>query len=319
MEQFKWLFVFVICFSEGNASSDPSLNMKDTVTGVRGRSVNLPCTYTPSEDEVERIEWSLDSEVIIIRIKSQDDVPLTKFRERVAISRAPGDVSLTIKKLSLDDKGHIKCKVTWKKPDGTLISKANITILKILRVQPITEKPKENIVTTTHQERKTTMPNSIFTKKNNATIVPEVTTRISHLDDISHVGTVSTVETTKLTTIGKLNEDTTRTPLYSVGILYTNAAIAQKKGLGIPIYLLIILILCALSVITLVIALIIKKKKKKDYVYEAPTMNHLLALDGVDNGCQSCTSETKDSNTYELCRPTSLSVYEGILPPQSGQ
>ncbi|XP_073414487.1 V-set and immunoglobulin domain-containing protein 4 isoform X2 [Dendrobates tinctorius] len=298
MEQFKWLFVFVICFSEGNASSDPSLNMKDTVTGVRGRSVNLPCTYTPSEDEVERIEWSLDSEVIIIRIKSQDDVPLTKFRERVAISRAPGDVSLTIKKLSLDDKGHIKCKVTWKKPDGTLISKANITILKILRVQPITEKPKENIVTTTHQERKT---------------------RISHLDDISHVGTVSTVETTKLTTIGKLNEDTTRTPLYSVGILYTNAAIAQKKGLGIPIYLLIILILCALSVITLVIALIIKKKKKKDYVYEAPTMNHLLALDGVDNGCQSCTSETKDSNTYELCRPTSLSVYEGILPPQSGQ
>ncbi|XP_077141013.1 V-set and immunoglobulin domain-containing protein 4 isoform X2 [Ranitomeya variabilis] len=288
MGQFKWLFVFVICFLEGNASSDLTLNMKDTVTGVRGRSVNLPCTYTPSEDEVERIEWSLDSEVIIIRIKLQDDVPLTKFRERVAISRAPGDVSLTIKKLSLDDKGHIKCKVIWKKPDGTLISKENITILKILRVQPITEKPKENIVTTTHQERKTR---------------------------ISHVGTVSAVQTTKFTTIGKLNEDTTRMTLYSVGILYTNAAIAQKKGLGIPMYLLIIIILCVLSVIILVIALIIKKKKKKDYIYEVPTMNHLLALEGVDNGCQSCTSETKNSNTYEPCRPTSLSVYESILPP----
>ncbi|XP_077141012.1 V-set and immunoglobulin domain-containing protein 4 isoform X1 [Ranitomeya variabilis] len=309
MGQFKWLFVFVICFLEGNASSDLTLNMKDTVTGVRGRSVNLPCTYTPSEDEVERIEWSLDSEVIIIRIKLQDDVPLTKFRERVAISRAPGDVSLTIKKLSLDDKGHIKCKVIWKKPDGTLISKENITILKILRVQPITEKPKENIVTTTHQERKTTMPNTIFTKKNDATILPKVTTRISH------VGTVSAVQTTKFTTIGKLNEDTTRMTLYSVGILYTNAAIAQKKGLGIPMYLLIIIILCVLSVIILVIALIIKKKKKKDYIYEVPTMNHLLALEGVDNGCQSCTSETKNSNTYEPCRPTSLSVYESILPP----
>ncbi|XP_069611614.1 V-set and immunoglobulin domain-containing protein 4 isoform X2 [Ranitomeya imitator] len=288
MGQFKWLFVFVICSLEGNASSDLTLNMKDTVTGVRGRSVNLPCTYTPSEDEVERIEWSLDSEVIIIRIKSQDDVPLTKFRERVAISRAPGDVSLTIKKLSLDDKGHIKCKVTWKKPDGTLISKENITILKILRVQPITEKPKENIVTTTHQERKTR---------------------------ISRVETVSPVQTTKLTTVGKLHEDTTRITLYSVGILYTNAAIAQKKGLGIPMYLLVILILCVLSVITLVIALIIKKKKKKDYIYEVPTMNHLLALEGEDNGCQSCTSETKPSNIYEPCRPTSLSVYEGILPP----
>ncbi|XP_069611613.1 V-set and immunoglobulin domain-containing protein 4 isoform X1 [Ranitomeya imitator] len=309
MGQFKWLFVFVICSLEGNASSDLTLNMKDTVTGVRGRSVNLPCTYTPSEDEVERIEWSLDSEVIIIRIKSQDDVPLTKFRERVAISRAPGDVSLTIKKLSLDDKGHIKCKVTWKKPDGTLISKENITILKILRVQPITEKPKENIVTTTHQERKTTMPNTIFTRKNDATILPKVTTRISRVE------TVSPVQTTKLTTVGKLHEDTTRITLYSVGILYTNAAIAQKKGLGIPMYLLVILILCVLSVITLVIALIIKKKKKKDYIYEVPTMNHLLALEGEDNGCQSCTSETKPSNIYEPCRPTSLSVYEGILPP----
>ncbi|XP_073497001.1 V-set and immunoglobulin domain-containing protein 4 isoform X28 [Phyllobates terribilis] len=567
MGQFKWLFVFVICFSEGNASSNPSLIMKDIVTGVRGRSVDLPCTYTPPEYEVDRIEWSLHSEVIIIRIKSQDDVPLTKFRERVAISRAPGDVSLTIKKLNLDDKGNIKCKVTWKKPDGTLISKEKITILKILRVQPITDKPKGNIVTITdqerktttpstiftkkkdatilpevttttpstiftkkkdatilpevttmqpitdkpkgnivtithqelktttpstiftkkkdatilpevttmqpitdkpkgnivtithqerktttpstiftkkkdatilpevttmqpitdkpkgnivtithqelktttpstiftkkkdatilpevttmqpitdkpkgnivtithqerktttpstiftkkkdatilpevttmqpitdkpkgnivtitHQERKTTTPSTIFTKKKDATILPEVTTTLtlhglkeggyiwktgtSHFNDISHVGTVSAMETTKLTTIGKPKEITSLKPFYSVEILYTNAAIAQSKGFGIPIYLLIIIILCVLGIATLVIAIIIKKKKKKEYIYDVPTMNHLLALDDEENGCQSCTSETRDSNTYEPYRPTSLSIYEGILPP----
>ncbi|XP_073497007.1 V-set and immunoglobulin domain-containing protein 4 isoform X32 [Phyllobates terribilis] len=530
MGQFKWLFVFVICFSEGNASSNPSLIMKDIVTGVRGRSVDLPCTYTPPEYEVDRIEWSLHSEVIIIRIKSQDDVPLTKFRERVAISRAPGDVSLTIKKLNLDDKGNIKCKVTWKKPDGTLISKEKITILKILRVQPITDKPKGNIVTITdqerktttpstiftkkkdatilpevttmqpitdkpkgnivtithqelktttpstiftkkkdatilpevttmqpitdkpkgnivtithqerktttpstiftkkkdatilpevttmqpitdkpkgnivtithqelktttpstiftkkkdatilpevttmqpitdkpkgnivtithqerktttpstiftkkkdatilpevttmqpitdkpkgnivtitHQELKTTTPSTIFTKKKDATILPEVTTRTSHFNDISHVGTVSAMETTKLTTIGKPKEITSLKPFYSVEILYTNAAIAQSKGFGIPIYLLIIIILCVLGIATLVIAIIIKKKKKKEYIYDVPTMNHLLALDDEENGCQSCTSETRDSNTYEPYRPTSLSIYEGILPP----
>ncbi|CAJ0941412.1 unnamed protein product [Ranitomeya imitator] len=109
------------------------------------------------------------------------------------------------------------------------------------------------------------MPNTIFTRKNDATILPKVTTRISRVE------TVSAEQTTKLTTVGKLHEDTTRNTLYSVGILYTNAAIAQKKGLGIPMYLLVILILCVLSVITLVIALIIKKKKKKDYIYEVPT------------------------------------------------
>lgn len=113
---------------------DLSLNMEDSVTGVRSHSVKIPCTYTPAKDyEEHNVEWSLHSEVIIHRTDSQDQSPLVKFRDRVEMSQTPGDVSLTIRQLGFGDKGNIKCKVTWKKNDGTLISKEEITILKILR------------------------------------------------------------------------------------------------------------------------------------------------------------------------------------------
>ncbi|XP_071979524.1 V-set and immunoglobulin domain-containing protein 4 isoform X2 [Engystomops pustulosus] len=152
----KWLSVFAICFSGRNAFCDFSLNMKETMTGVRSQSVVIPCKYTAPKDYSEhKVEWSLDSEVIIHRVESEDHIPLTKFRDRVEISKAPDDVSLTMRKLSVIDKGNIKCKVTWKKKDGTLVSNEDITVLKVVREK--SETPVD-VITTEEPELETMKP-----------------------------------------------------------------------------------------------------------------------------------------------------------------
>ncbi|XP_040298067.1 V-set and immunoglobulin domain-containing protein 4 isoform X2 [Bufo bufo] len=284
MGHIKWLLMFVICFSGRNANCDLSINMKKIVTGVRGLSVDIPCTYTPSKDyEVVEVEWVLDHKVIIHRIESQDHIPLVEFRKRVEISKSAGDVSLSISKLTLGDKGDVKCKVTWKKNDGAKISKEEITKLKILRTIPIT-------------------------KKHDATISSEVTS-------IPHFGTVSTMEITKLTTNMKVRKGTIVTPLYTTELFNTNAT--KKKGFGIPLYMLVVIIICVLCIMTLALVLIIKKKKKN--IYNLPTMNQLLALEGAGNGCQSCTNEMTASNVYESSNPPPVSVYEGIVLPFSNE
>ncbi|KAG8554097.1 hypothetical protein GDO81_003659 [Engystomops pustulosus] len=322
----KWLSVFAICFSGRNAFCDLSLNMKETMTGVRSQSVVIPCKYTAPKDYSEhKVEWSLDSEVIIHRVESEDHIPLTKFRERVEISKAPDDVSLTMRKLSVTDKGNIKCKVTWKKKDGTLVSNEDITVLKVVRVRPTTEKPQSDIIITTP---------------------PEHQTKISESDDGSHISTATTMETIKSTAIVNFHESTTLISMYTTELFFNNAEIAHNKGWGISFYTLLIIIMCVLCIMTVVIVLIINKKKRKGYTYQLATMNQLLALEdaenrgqsctndtrasnnyepcnppmmnqllakeGAENGCQSCTNDTRASNTYEPCNPP-VPVYEGII------
>ncbi|XP_066437069.1 V-set and immunoglobulin domain-containing protein 4 isoform X2 [Eleutherodactylus coqui] len=315
----KWFFVFAICFSGRNVFCDLSLNMDHEVTGYRRQSVIIPCTYTPSKDYTEeKVEWFLeDSDVIILRIGSQDDVPLTKFRERVEISKSPGDVSLTIKKLSIGDKGNIKCKVTWTKRVGTQVSKEQITKLIVLKMKPSTEKPKEDLMTTTHQKHETMQPATEKPKVNTMTTThQERKTRISHSDEDSHVSTVATMESTKHTTVQKFPESTTVMPLHTTDIFYENPATAQSKGFRMPLFILIAILICVLCITTVVIVLL--KKKKKGYMYDLPTMNQLLALEGVGNG-QSCTDETRASNVYEQCNPPPVSAYEGIVLPYSNE
>ncbi|XP_056395893.1 V-set and immunoglobulin domain-containing protein 4 isoform X8 [Hyla sarda] len=193
MGHIKWLFALTICFSGKNAFCEISLNMEDSVIGVRGFFVKIPCTYNPFKGYEEvKVEWSLPSQVIIHRMESQDHIPLVNFRERVKISNSPGDVSLTIMKLSMSDRGNIKCKVTWKKNDGTLTFKEDVTVLKVLRansgssgnfittgepdyktIKPATETPKENTITTTHEELETMTSTTQNPKENIITITYE--------------------------------------------------------------------------------------------------------------------------------------------------
>ncbi|XP_069842110.1 V-set and immunoglobulin domain-containing protein 4 isoform X7 [Dendropsophus ebraccatus] len=447
----KWLFVLVICFSGRNALCDPTLEMLHNVIGYRSESVKIPCTYTPSEDYEEfRVEWLLWNEEIIYRIESKDNIPLVKFRDRVTISDSPGDVSLTIRKLNFGDKGNIKCKVTWKKNDGTKTTLEKVTVLEVKRnsaessseevivtarepdfkrtkpptekpkkttipttthgkpetIEPTTEKPKEHIFTTAHREVLTTNSepsvnfittgepdvttmnpttdksneNIIMTtyrelettnpkpfedvittrKPDSTTIKPttekpkeniittihqdlqtnkpnrHITTTYQELETTnpeSSADFITTGEpdfTTKEPSSEKPKENlittihqewkapfsdfsTESVPLYTV--IISNAAIPQKKGFSMPLYILIAIIVCIVCVIIVVITLIIKNRRRKGYIYELPTMNQLLALEGGRNQCQSSSDETRASNNYEMCSPSSVAVYEGMLLP----
>ncbi|XP_056395895.1 V-set and immunoglobulin domain-containing protein 4 isoform X10 [Hyla sarda] len=340
MGHIKWLFALTICFSGKNAFCEISLNMEDSVIGVRGFFVKIPCTYNPFKGYEEvKVEWSLPSQVIIHRMESQDHIPLVNFRERVKISNSPGDVSLTIMKLSMSDRGNIKCKVTWKKNDGTLTFKEDVTVLKVLRansgssgnfittgepdyktIKPATETPKENTITTTHEELETTKPTTENPKGNIITTThKELETKNSHLDDEFRDSTVSPMERAEPTTIKECHESTTVIAFYNTNIFYTNVPIPQKEGFRIPLIILIAIIICVLSIIAVVIVLVIKHRKTKGYKYELSTMNQLSALEGAGHRCQANTDETRVTNTYEPCNPPPVLEYEGILATFSNE
>ncbi|XP_072286615.1 V-set and immunoglobulin domain-containing protein 4 isoform X2 [Pyxicephalus adspersus] len=157
----RWLLVFILVCGFRNGLCDISLTMEKKVTGYKGESVVIPCTYTASGNvEVVKIEWEFKngpkSELVIYRTESEDHISLIKYRNRAAISKSPtGDVSLTLKKLDISDRGNFHCKVTRKDSSGKVITKEDFSVLTILRTRPPTKKPE---VTTEETEVTTTTP-----------------------------------------------------------------------------------------------------------------------------------------------------------------
>ncbi|XP_072286620.1 V-set and immunoglobulin domain-containing protein 4 isoform X6 [Pyxicephalus adspersus] len=140
----RWLLVFILVCGFRNGLCDISLTMEKKVTGYKGESVVIPCTYTASGNvEVVKIEWEFKngpkSELVIYRTESEDHISLIKYRNRAAISKSPtGDVSLTLKKLDISDRGNFHCKVTRKDSSGKVITKEDFSVLTILRKKTAT-------------------------------------------------------------------------------------------------------------------------------------------------------------------------------------
>ncbi|XP_073456325.1 V-set and immunoglobulin domain-containing protein 4 isoform X4 [Aquarana catesbeiana] len=147
MGHIRWLVVFVFIYRFGSGLCDISLTMEKTVMGYRSESVVIPCTYTTSNNEVViKIQWEFENHVVIYRADEQDHIPLFKYRKRAVISKSPsGDVSLILQRVDMDDRGNFKCKVTGRDSNGKLITQEHVTILKVLRTRPSTEKPKVTI------------------------------------------------------------------------------------------------------------------------------------------------------------------------------
>ncbi|KAM4662059.1 V-set and immunoglobulin domain-containing protein 4 isoform 2-T2 [Discoglossus pictus] len=123
-------------------AADPSLTVPHTAEGFRGDSVVLPCTYKPSSRyEESEVLWYLSDKNIFHRIHSQDNIMLEAFRGRVVVASKPGDVSLTLSKLTTFDKGLYRCKVIWTPlRSGEKIIKDGIGTLNVLRVRPFVPK-----------------------------------------------------------------------------------------------------------------------------------------------------------------------------------
>ncbi|XP_040178859.1 V-set and immunoglobulin domain-containing protein 4 isoform X8 [Rana temporaria] len=239
-----WLVVFVFVYGFGSGLCDISLTMEKTVTGYRRESVVIPCTYKASNNEdIIKIEWEFQSHLVIYRADEQDHIPLSKYRERAVISKSPsGDVSLTLRRLDMDDRGNFKCKVTGRDRNGKLITQEHVTILKVLRkkgetpdvdsgendfwtTRPPTEQPKVTtaedavttkvLITTKPDVRVSTSGEETFTEDNVSSSDEHeeiITTKIPHVVTGTFITVNSDVEVSsvgeepKLTT-GASNED----------------------------------------------------------------------------------------------------------------
>ncbi|XP_012825080.2 V-set and immunoglobulin domain-containing protein 4 isoform X7 [Xenopus tropicalis] len=142
MASLALLIALVLCLGGRTALCDLSLKVPHETQGVRGDSVVIPCTYTPSARYTEHeVHWYADDVKIISRFDSQSHILKADFegRLKVADTRA-GDVSLTIKNLRTIERADYRCEVIWKSSDG-FVTKQGISKLMVLRVRPATVRP----------------------------------------------------------------------------------------------------------------------------------------------------------------------------------
>ncbi|NP_001171760.1 V-set and immunoglobulin domain-containing protein 4 isoform 3 precursor [Homo sapiens] len=115
----------------------PILEVPESVTGPWKGDVNLPCTYDPLQGYTQvLVKWLVqrgsDPVTIFLRDSSGDHIQQAKYQGRLHVShKVPGDVSLQLSTLEMDDRSHYTCEVTWQTPDGNQVVRDKITELRV--------------------------------------------------------------------------------------------------------------------------------------------------------------------------------------------
>uniref|UniRef100_A0A8C9A0K5 V-set and immunoglobulin domain containing 4 n=1 Tax=Prolemur simus TaxID=1328070 RepID=A0A8C9A0K5_PROSS len=122
----------------------PILEAVENVTGPWKGDVYIPCTYGPLQGYTQvLVKWlvqrGLYPVTIFLRDSSGDHIQQAKYRGRLHVSNeVPGNVSLQLSTLEMDDQSHYTCEVTWQTPDGNRVVRDKIIEL---RVQKHSSKP----------------------------------------------------------------------------------------------------------------------------------------------------------------------------------
>nr|XP_025843438.1 V-set and immunoglobulin domain-containing protein 4 isoform X7 [Vulpes vulpes] len=115
----------------------PILEAPESVTGPWKGDVNIPCTYGPLQGYSQvMVKWLVqrgwDPVTIFLRDSSGDHIQLAKYRGRLQVNHeVPGDVSLQLNTLEMDDRSHYTCEVTWQTPSGNQVVRDKIIALRI--------------------------------------------------------------------------------------------------------------------------------------------------------------------------------------------
>ncbi|KAH0506443.1 V-set and immunoglobulin domain-containing protein 4, partial [Microtus ochrogaster] len=115
----------------------PILRAPKSVTGTRNGDVTLQCIYTPMRGySQESVKWLVrhgsDPVTIFLHDSSGDHIQQAKYRGRLKVSqKLPGDVSLQLNSLQMDDRSHYTCEVTWQSPEGTQVMRDEIIELRV--------------------------------------------------------------------------------------------------------------------------------------------------------------------------------------------
>ncbi|XP_004064338.2 V-set and immunoglobulin domain-containing protein 4 isoform X1 [Gorilla gorilla gorilla] len=118
----------------------PILEVPESVTGPWKGDVNLPCTYDPLQGYTQvLVKWLVqrgsDPVTIFLRDSSGDHIQQAKYQGRLHVNhKVPGDVSLQLSTLEMDDRSHYTCEVTWQTPDGNQVVRDKITELRVQKL-----------------------------------------------------------------------------------------------------------------------------------------------------------------------------------------
>ncbi|XP_042526841.1 V-set and immunoglobulin domain-containing protein 4 isoform X1 [Dipodomys spectabilis] len=118
----------------------PILEAPERVTGPWKGDVSIPCTYGPLEGYTQvLVKWlvqrHLDTVTIFLRDSTGDHIQQAKYRGRLHIRHGiPGDVSLQLDTVEMDDRSHYMCEVTWQTPDGNKVVRDKIIELQVQKL-----------------------------------------------------------------------------------------------------------------------------------------------------------------------------------------
>ncbi|KAL4844775.1 hypothetical protein H8958_019275 [Nasalis larvatus] len=121
-------------------SGRPILEVPESITGPWKGDVNIPCTYGPLQGYTQvLVKWLVqhgsDPVTIFLRDSSGDHIQQAKYQGRLHVSqKVPGDVSLQLSTLEMDDQSYYTCEVTWQTPDGNQVVRDEITELRVQKL-----------------------------------------------------------------------------------------------------------------------------------------------------------------------------------------
>ncbi|KAB1253058.1 V-set and immunoglobulin domain-containing protein 4, partial [Camelus dromedarius] len=121
-------------------SGHPILEVPENVTGPWKGDVNIPCTYGPLQGYTQvLVRWLVQRDsnpvTIFLRDYSGDHVQQAKYRGRLHVNhQVPGDVSLQLNTLEMDDRSHYTCEVTWQTSDGNKVMRDKIIELRVQKL-----------------------------------------------------------------------------------------------------------------------------------------------------------------------------------------
>nr|XP_015855170.2 V-set and immunoglobulin domain-containing protein 4 isoform X2 [Peromyscus maniculatus bairdii] len=244
-----WLALLLLGHLRVLTYGHPILKAPDSVTGTWKGDVTFQCIYVPMRGYSQvLVKWLVqhgsDPVTIFLRDSSGDHIQQAKYRDRLKVShKVPGDVSLQLNALHMDDSSHYTCEVTWQTPDGNKVTRDKIIEL---RVQKYSSNPR--IINT---EAPTTMQSAL-----------EATSTVKSNFDWTTKGNGKLKESVAGPVNGK-HDGTTAGPENE----NHEKAIADP-GRGLPIAIIFIMSLGCAVVITIAYIMFRRRKFQQEHVYE---------------------------------------------------
>nr|XP_048273871.1 V-set and immunoglobulin domain-containing protein 4 [Myodes glareolus] len=251
----------------------PILSAPKSVTGTRNGDVTLQCIYTPLRGYSQvSVKWLVqhgsDPVTIFLRDSSGDHIQQAKYRGRLKVSqKLPGDVSLQVNSLQMDDRSRYTCEVTWQSPERNQVIRDEVIELRVQKYS--------SIPTTINVEALTTMQSSLeatttvnstcdWTTKENGKLKETTVGPVDEKHERTTAGPGN--KNHKETTVGSVNgkhEETT------AGLGNENDDTTDGPGRNLKVFLIICIIsLCCIVLFTTAYFMLCHRTFQQEHVYE---------------------------------------------------